>query len=326
MISINGHNIDSIVIGNKNVIKVQDASNLKVMWEKNKPKPIEYFYIHNTSDSQNNVEISTVKTGTPPSGTYATSVWYRIEDSKWASIQLVAGDTITITLEPEETIYFSNNSGKWNTETLSSSWVTSFNCSEECIVGGNINTLLDSTNPDSVSLPKNCFRELFNGNIYIVDATKLYLPSTTLAEGCYYAMFENCERLTTPPEIKATTLANYCCQNMFTSCTSLNSAPKLEATTLAPGCYYQMFHGCESLETSPELPAKTLANRCYEEMFMYCTSLNEITIYADDISASQCIENWVYNVAPEGNFYNLGSAEYENGQNGIPDGWTEIKQ
>lgn len=62
-------------------------------------------------------------------------------------------------------------------------------------------------------------------------------------------------------------------------------------------------------------------------MFYACTSLNEVTTYADDISAYNCTYNWLGNVAATGTFYNLGSATYTpNLGSGIPSGWTEYHE
>lgn len=79
-----------------------------------------------------------------------------------------------------------------------------------------------------------------------------------------------------------------------------------------------------SLTTAPALPAKTLKDYCYNGMFYGCTPLNEVTIYADDISATNCLTYWLGMVSATGTFHNLGSATYPSGQNGIPTGWTEV--
>ena len=85
-----------------------------------------------------------------------------------------------------------------------------------------------------------------------------------------------------------------------------------------------MFQGCTSLQTAPELPAATLSTACYRGMFTDCRNLSEITIYANTISASNCLSNWLYGVANTGTFHNLGSASYPSGASGIPSGWTEV--
>ena len=95
----------------------------------------------------------------------------------------------------------------------------------------------------------------------------------TMADYCYYYMFEGCASLTTAPELPATTLTENCYGGMFSSCTSLTTAPALPATTLAEYCYQNMFYGCTSLTTAPALPATTLTNYCYFNMFNGCTNI-----------------------------------------------------
>ena len=101
---------------------------------------------------------------------------------------------------------------------------------------------------------------------------------------------------------------------------------RLPYTTLAEYCYQSMFDGCTSLTTAPELPATTLASYCYRYMFYQCFKLNSITVYANDISATNCTSSWLSNVASSGTFRNLGSATYPtDSASGIPTGWTEVK-
>ena len=202
----------------------------------------------------------------------------------------------------------------------------------------------------ATTLVNNCYKSMFFG---CTSLTSIHsLPATTLADYCYDSMFRGCTSLTSAPSLPATTLKQYCYQNMFYDCSSLTSAPELPATTLADYCYQYMFFGCSKLTVSPELPATTLKHSCYRgmfqdctsltsapelpatklgkysynNMFRNCTSLNYITVYADDISATKCTTNWLYNVASTGTFNNYGSATYPtNSPSGIPTGWTEVK-
>ena len=182
-----------------------------------------------------------------------------------------------------------------------------------------------TTTPElpATTLTSNCYRDMFNGCTSLTTAPSL--PATTLAGSCYNQMFRGCTSLTTAPELPATTLTSNCYDGMFYGCTSLVNAPTLPATTLADGCYFNMFSGCSSLTTAPTLPATTLADYCYYNMFGYCTKLNSITVYADDISASDCTTEWLSGVASSGTFRNLGTATYPTGASGIPSGWTEVK-
>lgn len=169
---------------------------------------------------------------------------------------------------------------------------------------GNILSLIfkDNINLD-ISGYRYVFDEIFNfyyGN-NIVSVENNFLPATTLAYGCY--------------------------ESMFAGCTSLITAPTLPATTLEDHCYESMFRGCKSLTTAPELPATTLADSCYYSMFEGCTKLNYIKMLATDISASTCLYDWVNNVSSTGTFVKNKNATWNvTGVNGVPSGWTIIKE
>ena len=175
----------------------------------------------------------------------------------------------------------------------------------------------------ATTMADGCYRDMFRGCVSLTIAPAL--RATTLANSCYSEMFYSCNHLTTAPELPATTLASSCYSLMFTGCRSLTTAPELPATTLASYCYQNMFWNCVALTTAPELPATTLVYGCYYYMFRGCTNLNSITTYATDISASRCLDNWLYDVSATGDFFNLGGATYPSGASGIPTGWTEHK-
>ena len=175
----------------------------------------------------------------------------------------------------------------------------------------------------ATTLANYCYYNLFQGCAYLTTAPEL--PSTTLFDSCYNGMFDNCTRLTVAPELPATTLASYCYNYMFVACRSLTTAPELPATTLANYCYSRMFQGCTSLTAAPELSATTLKIQCYSNMFQNCTSLNSITCLATNISATNCLKDWVSGVASSGTFTKAASmTSWPSGNNGIPNGWTVV--
>ena len=145
---------------------------------------------------------------------------------------------------------------------------------------GNIQTLLEYSNPPTSILKNSCYQSMFKGCTNLITAPEL--PATTLASQCYSNMFFRCTSLTQAPELPATTLANHCYVYMFYGCTSLTQAPELPATTLELSCYQSMFNDCTNLTQAPKLPATTLAIQCYATMFKGCTSLK--------ISATQSSE------------------------------------
>ena len=176
----------------------------------------------------------------------------------------------------------------------------------------------------ATTLASNCYRLMFRNCTSLTTAPEL--PATTLVDNCYGEMFWNCSKLTVAPALPATTLEYVCYQRMFRECTSLTTAPELPAKTLANECYREMFYGCTSLTTAPALPATTLVDECYQYMFYNCSSLNNVTSYANDISSgTEYTFMWLGNVAATGTFHNLGSAIYPRNGNGIPTGWTEVK-
>lgn len=182
------------------------------------------------------------------------------------------------------------------------------------------------TSAENLSLPattlaNSCYYYMFNGCTSLTTAPEL--PATTLATECYNGMFTYCTSLTTAPSLPTTTLVNKCYMNMFQYCTSLTTAPELPATTLASSCYYGMFGGCSSLTTAPALPVTTLVKNCYQTMFYGCTSLNSIICLATNISASNCTYYWVDGVAASGTFTKDASmSSWTTDNNGIPSGWT----
>lgn len=163
-------------------------------------------------------------------------------------------------------------------------------------------SLLSSSNYTNISsVPQNAFNGMFRLNACIKNHPQkpLVLPATTLAEGCYQAMFFHC--------------------------TGLTIAPTLPATTLANGCYSQMFKGCTGLTIAPTLPATTLVNSCYEQMFEGCTGLSSVTCLATDISANVCTYNWLDGVASSGTFTKAASMDESTIRaTGIPSGWTVV--
>ena len=317
----------TIRLGNRNIVKVKLGD--VVIWQKTTgPEPVgpDYFYIESLGDGNT---ISVKNEGNGDTTNVTPTLEYSTDKNTWNTITFdwASGEHTTelpVTLNTGEKMYFRNDTGKFSN---SYDKYISFSSSVSSNVGGDIRTLSNYLNVDSETTAQSyMFCKLFYNNQYIVDASNLRLPYTTLADYCYIRMFQGCTSLTTAPALPTTTLATGCYQYMFSGCKSLTTAPELPATTLVGGCYAIMFSGCTSLTTAPALPATTLPNECYYNMFSYCTSLNNITVYADNISAFDCTYNWLSNVASSGTFHNLGSATYEtNSPSGIPSGWTEVK-
>ncbi len=187
----------------------------------------------------------------------------------------------------------------------------------------NCDNLTEAPELPATTLAAYCYDSMFDHCISLVNAPEL--PATTLATGCYIYMFNGCSSLQNAPSLPATTLASNCYYSMFANCTSLVNAPTiLPAITLETYCYDQMFSGCSWLRRAPELPALRLTAYCYSHMFRHCTSLNYIKMLAIDISATNCLNDWVYfGTSSIGTFVKNKDATWNvTGESGIPDGWT----
>ena len=157
----------------------------------------------------------------------------------------------------------------------------------KCI--GNIENLLDYATVESgvhPTMANYCYYSMFQDCTSLAQAPAL--PATTLATGCYASMFKDCTNLTQAPALPATTLADSCYTYMFRGCTSLTQAPALPATTLAVSCYGGMFQGCISLTQAPALPATKLATSCYSSMFRDCTNLTQAPSLPATTLADSC--------------------------------------
>ena len=281
----------TIRLGNRNIVKVKLGD--VVIWQKTTEPVVgpDYFYIENVDTSDGEITFTTTKRYTPTSGKYAEKIEYSSDKANWNTINFNTTTPQTVTIKSGEKVYLRNDSGFFNFILYNGyEYTTTINTTKKCVVGGNLNSLLDYNNLDNIDISKkeSCFSKLFYNATNIIDASILIIPSTTLASSCYKSMFYGCSSLTSAPTLPATTLADSCYSSMFQGCTSLTTAPELPSTTLANGCYSSMFSGCTSLTTAPELPSTTLANGCYYEMFRGCNSLTTAPTLPSTTLASSC--------------------------------------
>lgn len=268
-IVIDDKKITNINISNKNVQKIVDELTGKIIFEKTQPSTSQYFYIEDLSGGDNTIILRKSDSRAP-----TITLEYSKDKTNWS----VWGQTtydydLTLSLQANSKIYFRGTNNVFS----NGSYHNYFKCASNYGVGGDITTLLEpSGNILDLSGRDYVFYGLFliiSNQRYLVSASDLLLPSTTLSKGCYNRMF--------------------------------------------------MYN--DLLSTSPVLPARILTEYCYEMMYYKCYSLSVITSYADDISATDCLANWVENVSSTGTFYNYGSAKYRVDVSGIPSGWTEVK-
>ena len=224
----------------------------------------------------------------------AVTIQYTTDNgASWTDVDFsTATTTGTITLtNAGDKVYFRNAKPASEVTGFSTSATAyyMFTMSGSIAASGNVMSLVDN-GCESTSIPgKYCFRYLFNECESLTSAPEL--PAVTLKQYCYYGMFDRCENMTVAPELPATTLANY--------------------------CYSDMFGDCYSLEIAPELPAVTLKQNCYQDMFTMCKKLKDIKAAFTNTEARNCLMNWVMYVSQEGTFTcPVGMEDYK------PEGWT----
>ena len=124
-------------------------------------------------------------------------------------------------------------------------------------VEGNIMSLLfgdDFKTQTSLEDKGYIFYNLFYNNKGLTSAENLSLSATTLADSCYFYMFDGCTSLTTAPELPATTLANSCYNTMFYGCTKLNYIKCLATDISASVCLYSWVTNVASTGTFVKNP------------------------------------------------------------------------
>lgn len=204
-----------------------------------------------------------------------------------------------------------------------------FEANYKCFISGNIMSLLKDE-----TLVESAFQGAFSKGttaisyIDIDPDSPLILPATSLVKQCYMQMFRNCTSLTRAPQFRVESTAYRCCYNMFRKCSGLKdvSGIELPAMTLSVDCYRELFRECSNLAVdAPVLPAPTLVQECYKQMFSDA-KVTSITCLATDITAPNCLENWVSNIKTgNGTFYKApGMTSWTTGASGIPSGWTVV--
>lgn len=238
--------------------------------------------------------------------------------------------TQTFTLNKGDVAWIKGNRSNYKNEKAKDTWWNPddkpiFKASGLCYISGNVMSLLS----DQENLTESAFQGAFSRGTTAVDYIDidpddpLILPVRNLAKRCYMRMFHNCTSLTTAPTFRVEGTAEKCCYNMFRKCSNLTdiSGIELPAMTLTLDCYRELLRECGKLKTAPVLPAKTLFKECYRQMFAN-SGVKTIVCLATDISATDCITDWMASVPSTGTFYKAPDVTYPSGASGIPNGWT----
>lgn len=254
-------------------------------------------YIQGNNYSQNYLTFNVLTAGEIPWKSFGSGmekeIFYRINGGSWTSI--TAGSN-TISVAAGDVVEFKGSNTTYASSNANYSGFDGGTATYE--ISGNIMSLIygDGFIGQTELTGTYNFCSIFKQS-KAVSAENLILPATSLTDCCYRAM--------------------------FSKCTTLVEAPALPATTLATYCYYYMFENC-AITVAPELRAPVLVSYCYSNMFNGCSNLNNILCLAVNMSASNCLTNWVNNVSATGTFVKKESVTWSTGTSGIPTGWLAV--
>ena len=219
----------------------------------------------------------------------------------------------TITGEPDSSTYaktlqYSKDKTNWSTITLSSTAYTiTLNKGEKVYFRGNEGVF----------------------NHYVIRGTEQ--AYTKITSNQTFNVGGNINTLLNYHNPNNLTLPQGVFNNLFGGNVNLVSAENLTLQPSSDGsvpvfAYLYLFSNCTSLVKPPVLIAKTLSKGSYYLLFDGCSSLDNLTVYTDDNSQTNCTYKWLNGVASTGTFNNMGGATYTiNSASGIPTGWTEKK-
>lgn len=194
------------------------------------------------------------------------------------------------------------------------------------VVSGNLVSLIALSDFDYEVTRACAFANLFNGNEKLTDAETLILPMFgAAATYLFYMTFKNCSNLAKAPILNLTRTTSNCCFEMFRG-TALTTMPELPDIALSNYCYSGMFRETNIEKAVLPSSATTLVTSCYSNIFSGCMHLKYVKCLATDISATNCITNWLNNVSSTGIFIQAEGVTWPRGASGIPTGWVDVEK
>lgn len=203
-----------------------------------------------------------------------------------------------------------------------------FGSDKDVYVYGNIMSLIWGDNFISHSdlRGRYQFGKLFYGMSTLLTDPKLgliILPATgnhVTYPYAYDEMFNGCAKMTIEAVMpEGLVLGTQTCYGMYWRCSALRRA-HLKFSVI--GSY-----GCASMFTLSGLEEIIIEDAALSDYGLrmalrLCPDLKKVTSLLTDISATNCLQNWMSIVAASGTFIKPSSVIYPSGASGIPAGWT----
>ena len=281
----------TIRLGDRNIVKVKIGDS--VIWQKQQDNT-DYLYIQNTYSGSNTITFTTTQSGTPASGTYATSVECSKNKSTWNTIHFDTSNPQTITLEQGEKLYLRNNTGVFNFHDVRNGTVdyyTSITSTNTINVGGNTNSLFDYTNMSGVDVSSTVggLCRLFSHSVNLINANDIVIPQTTYPDFFADEMFTHCESLVTAPNLNNVVNIGYAsCSQMFGYCYSLVTPPDFNSVTYTGprSGFSWCFYDCNSLTRTPSFNSLTsIGPLGFNRAFTNCSNLTDIMFDTSNITS-----------------------------------------
>ena len=281
----------TIRLGDRNIVKVKIGD--VVIWQKQQDNT-DYLYIQNTYSGSNTITFTTTQSGTPASGTYATSVECSKNKSTWNTIHFDTSNPQTITLEQGEKLYLRNNTGVFNFHDVRNGTVdyyTSITSTNTINVGGNTNSLFDYTNMSGVDVSSTVggLCRLFSHSVNLINANDIVIPQTTYPDFFVDEMFTHCESLVTAPNLNnVVNIGCASCSQMFGYCYSLVTPPDFNSVTYTGprSGFSWCFYDCNSLTRTPSFNSLTsIGPLGFNRAFTNCSNLTDIMFDTSNITS-----------------------------------------
>lgn len=181
------------------------------------PDPSDYFYFKNEGYEDINIWLEDYDTEVH------STIEVKVDNGSWTDAYQAGAQTV----HPNSKFYVRGADGFWKDSNDENGISFGFDGSSPLSVGGDIRTLLDYTDVDSITtIPVHCFSDFIVSNELLIDASNLIFTGiTSVGDYGMLNMFYGCSSLISGPDLSSiTSLGDYGLQQMYTRCSSLNEA------------------------------------------------------------------------------------------------------
>lgn len=288
------------------------------------PDPSDYFYIKNEYYGSNRINIQTV--GTPN----CTDLQYSYDKITWTNKSL--GGANYFNMESGETLYFRSTTG-WTKDNDNRILLGNDSQTHEYSIGGNLCTLLDYTNADTIlTIPDYAFYTFFHRQSNLISAENLTIGNATAAgNNSFKQIFYGCGFTATPDFSGFTTVGNNCFEGAFGNCSALTTLwDSSDLTTIGGSSFLSSFYNCSSLSKGLDFSsATTIGAQCLNQCYNGCSLISEVTTpNVQELRQNSVLSSWLLNAGTQATGTKTvrvpTGATISSDASGVPSGWTRV--